>query len=212
MTLLTAKNNENNPFLTPLFQKGDKKQGYMLIMLMVVVLVLSIGLMVAMPVWQSQIQREKEEELIFRGKQYMEAIRLYQLKNPGSFPKDFEELIKEKYLRRLFKDPMTKNGEWNIILATGGIAPSESEPAPGSEPGPGQGQGAPQKVLIAPQSALSSIDNPMILGVVSSSKQKSFKIYFGKNTYDKWLFYYGQDPNKTPQISYYGESEKKEKE
>jgi len=212
MTLLTAKKSKNNAPLTPLFQKGSKKQGYMLIMLMVVVFVLSIGLMVAMPVWQSEIQREKEEELIFRGKQYVEAIRLYQLKNPGSFPKDFEELIKEKCLRRLYKDPINKNGEWNVILATGDIGGLESEPTPGGELGPGGREGAFQKVLIAPQSALSSIDNPMILGVVSSSKQKSFKIYNGKDTYDKWLFYYGQDPNKTPEIVYYGESRKKEKE
>jgi type II secretory pathway pseudopilin PulG len=190
----------------------SEKQGYMLIMLMVVVLVLSVGLMVAIPVWQSQVQREKEEELIFRGKQYVEAIRLYQLKNPGGFPKDFEELIKEKCLRKLYKDPMSKNGEWNIILATGIVAASESEPVPGGEPGPGGGQGAPQKILIAPQSVLSSIENPMILGVVSSSKQKSFKVYYEKDTYDKWLFFYGQDPNKIPEIVYYGESEKKEKE
>ena len=39
-----------------------KRKGYMLIILMMAVFVLSIGLLVTVPVWETQIQREKEEE------------------------------------------------------------------------------------------------------------------------------------------------------
>jgi hypothetical protein len=49
----------------------------------------------------------------------------------------------------------------------------------------------------------------MIIGVVSSSPDKSIKIYFDQETYDKWLFYYGFDPEKMPEIIYYGETEKR---
>ena len=77
-------------------------RGYVLIMLSIAVLALSIGLMVAVPVWQTLVQREKEEELIFRGKQYVEAIRLYQTKFPGRFPDSLEALSKENCLRREF--------------------------------------------------------------------------------------------------------------
>lgn len=172
----------------------DNKEGYTLIILLIAVSVLSIGLLVAIPVWQTQIQREKEEELIYRGKQYVEAIRLFQAKYPGSFPKNLEELVEEKCLRKLYKDPMTEHGEWNIIL-----------PSKGVDIKPGK---SPQKVLVAPLNALPTIDNPQILGVVSSSPKKSIKIYLNQERYDKWLFFYGQDPKKLPEIFYYGQAEK----
>jgi len=173
----------------------NRKEGYILIILMVAVFIMAIGFLIATPIWKTQLQREKEEELIFRGKQYVEAVRLFQIKYPGGFPKSFEELLEEKCLRKMFKDPMTEHGEWNIILPYGGAS--------------GRQEGATQKILVAPQSALSSVDNPRIIGVVSSSTEKSIRIYFDQETYDKWLFYYGFDPEKMPEIVYYGETEKR---
>lgn len=164
--------------------------GVMLIMLLILVACLNIGLMVAVPIWQTQIQREKEEELIFRGRQYVEAIRLYQLKHPGQFPNSLDVLLKERCLRRPFKDPMTEEGEWDLILAMSG---------------PGSPRGSAQRVMIAPPEALKSIVNPQIIGVVSRSKKKSIRVYNNQTTYDKWLFYYGQDPQKMPEIIRWGE-------
>jgi len=177
-----------------------KKEGYTLIILMIAIAVLSIGLLVAVPVWRTQIQREKEEELIFRGKQYVEAIRLYQMKYPGSFPRSLEELVEEKCIRKLYNDLMSQDGEWNIILVYRGGLRSQRE-LPRKE-------GYFQKVLVIPHSTLSSIDNPQIIGIVSSSKQNSIKIYNGQETYNHWLFFYGQDPKKMPEIIYYGQTEK----
>jgi len=201
-------------------ERMRQTQGYTLIILMFVLFVMSLGLMVAVPVWQTQIQREKEEELIFRGNQYVEAIRLFQIKKPGAFPKDFEELTEEKCLRKPFKDPMTEHGEWNVVLLYQGPSARRTRaPRRSGRNVRQRGQGTPregsaetstsvQKVLIAPYSALSSIDNPLIIGVVSTSTQKSFKIYNQQESYDKWLFYYGQDPGKMPEIVYYGQEEK----
>jgi type II secretory pathway pseudopilin PulG len=171
-----------------------KKKGYVLIILMVAVVVMSIGLLIAVPVWETQLQREKEQELIFRGNQYVEGIRLYQMKNPGRFPKSLDELLKEKCIRKLYKDPMSKHGEWNIILPYTGVSTKAA--------------GSPQKILVVPQNALRSIDNPQIIGVASSSTKKSFKIYLDQETYDKWLFFYGQDPKKMPEIVYFSEIKK----
>lgn len=172
----------------------NKENGYTLIILLFALFVMSIGLLVAIPVWETQIQREKEEELIFRGKQYVEAVRLFQTKNPGSFPKSFDELVEEKCIRKLYKDPMTEDGEWNIILPYAGVSSKQGVSI--------------QKILIAPPHALPSIQNPQIIGVVSSSTRASIKIYFNQETYDKWLFFYGQDPETMPEIVYYGEDEK----
>jgi type II secretory pathway pseudopilin PulG len=170
--------------------------GYLLIMLMLVVFTLSVGFLVAVPVWQTEIQREKEEELIFRGRQYVEAVRLYGLKNPGRFPLSLDELLEKKCIRRLYRDPMTRGGRWDIILNPG--RPGQAPQAGGT---------AVQEVLIAPESALPSIKNAQIMGVVSSSKSKSVKIYNDQESYDKWLFYYGQDPKKLPKIIRYGEKD-----
>src|SRR4030042_4226160 len=197
----------------------NRTSGYVLIMLLFVVTAMGIGLLVAVPVWQTQIQREKEEELIFRGKQYVEAVRLFQIKKPGTFPKTLEELVEEKCLRRPFKDPMSPDGDWNIILLPEGGGPGGARRRrPGGTPGRmgggsrqdrGQGQAfEAQSILVAPKSALSSIRNVQILGVVSSSTKKSFRIYNDQESYVKWLFFYGTDPKQPPEIVYYGQSPK----
>lgn len=181
---MVIKSKENKPL----------SSGYTLIILLFAISVLIIGLMIAVPVWQTQIQREREEELIFRGKQYVEAIRIFQLKKPGSFPKTMDELLEEKCIRRLYTDPMTKNGEWNIILPYQRVSAKQ--------------KGSLQRVLIVPSSMLANIDNLQIIGVVSASTQRSVKIYYEQESYDQWLFFFGQDPEKMPDITYYGQEEK----
>lgn len=198
---------------------GNRRSGYVLIMLLFVVTAMGIGLLVAVPVWQTQIQREKEEELIFRGKQYKEAVRIFQIKKPGTFPKTLDELVEEKCLRRPFRDPMNPDGDWNIILLPEGGPGGNLRRGPDRRPvqmggggtrrDSGQGQAfAVQSILVAPQSALASIRNAQILGVVSSSTKKSFRIFNDEESYDKWLFFYGQDTKQPPEIIYYGQSSK----
>jgi hypothetical protein len=201
-------------------------RGYILIMLLVIITIMGIGLMVAVPVWQTEIQREQEAELIFRGNQYVEAVRIFQTKNPGRFPKTLEELLKTKCIRRVYKDPMTPEGEWNVILHQEGVG-GRRGPAAGSgsrlistqvarqqaRQRQAQQQGRPegftaQKVMVAPLKVLSSIQNAQILGVVSASTKKSIRVYEDGESYDKWLFYYGHDSNQKPEIVYYGQTAK----
>jgi type II secretory pathway pseudopilin PulG len=174
-------------------KRGNR--GYVLIILMMAVLVLAIGLTVAVPVLQTQLQREKEEELIFLGRQYVEAVRLFQTKNPGRFPSSLKELAEKRFIRKLYTDPMTPSGEWDLVLVPGGPAETEGE---GARP-----------VLVAPLSALGSVPNPAILGVVSSSTRESVRLYEEQDRYDKWLFYYGHDPKNPPKIVHFGREEEK---
>jgi len=166
------------------------RTGYVLIMLMMAVFVITLGLLIAVPVWQTELQREKEDELIFRGKQYAEAVRIYAQKNPGRYPASLKELLDKKCIRKLYRDPLGPDGQWNVILTAG------KAPAGGS---------AAQEVMIAPERVLSAIKNPQILGVVSSSVNRSVKIYNDQESHDRWLFFFGQDPKKPPKIVYYGE-------
>lgn len=173
------------------------RPGYLMIMLLLVLSVLALGLIVAVPVWETELRREAEEELIFRGRQYAEAVRVFQERNPGRFPRSLKELAEERCLRRPFRDPMTPTGEWNVILNSG--APGEA----------GDQEQSAQRVLVAPEAVLGAIPNPVILGVVSASKRKSIRIYDDQESYDKWLFYFGKAPGNLPEIVYYGEEEKK---
>lgn len=211
------------------------RSGYTLVMLLFMVFLLTLGLLVAMPVWETQIRREMEDELIFRGRQYVEAIRVFQSQNPGEYPKSLELLFEENFLRRPFKDPMSDEGEWNVLLlpeglpGAGGTArnrpvrlsglqrnrrpdrPSEGRSVPESGESGGSGQSL-QKLLVAPVSALESMDNPRIVGVVSSSTRSSIKIYYEQTSYDQWLFFLGFKPgNKMPEIEYYGSDEEKDR-
>src|SRR5579863_4395571 len=69
---------------------------------------------------KTQGQREKEEELAWRGNQYVRAIRFFYKKN-GRFPKTMDELTavhtdQPNFLRKAYKDPMnTADGSWRLI-------------------------------------------------------------------------------------------------
>jgi type II secretory pathway pseudopilin PulG len=182
------------------------RPGNVLIILMMAVFVLSLGALIALPVWQTELQREKEEELIFRGKQYAEAVRIFVQKNPGRFPTSLKDLLDKKCIRRLYKDPFGPGGQWNVILASTGASTDAPMSGPGgtSPATASRGQAA-QEVLVAPERVLPAIKDPRVLGVVSSSTSKSIKIYNDQESHDKWLFFFGQDPKKPPRIVYYGE-------
>jgi type II secretory pathway pseudopilin PulG len=74
--------------------------------LLVAISVMAVVLSVAMPTWSHMIRRDKEEELIFRGNQYARAINLYQRKYANASPATVDVLIKERMLRKKFKDPL----------------------------------------------------------------------------------------------------------
>jgi len=207
---------------------AQPRNGYTFLILLFAVFLLTIGLMVAMPVWETQIRRELEEELIFRGNQYVEAVRVFQSQNPGRYPESLEQLLEEKCLRRLFPDPMTEDGTWNVILlpedapAAGqgrsrrqGGQQSRRGPRrpqrPGQAPPNATAAAAPQKVLIAPLEALDSIPNARLIGVVSRSTRASIRIYHEQTSYDQWLFFLGFDPKALPEIVQYGSDEESER-
>lgn len=78
-------------------------------------------------------QREREAELKWVGNQFREAIGLYYQRTPGSvkrYPQRLEDLLLDRrflapprYLRRIYRDPMTGKTEWGLVQAPeGGIA------------------------------------------------------------------------------------------
>lgn len=180
--------------------------GYTLATLAIAVTVLSLVVAMALPVWSQAIQREKEEELIARGLQIAEAIRVFRGRF-GRLPVRLEELteVKPRTLRQLWKDPMTEDGKWGLLFE--GI-PQQQVGGPNNQRPGGQPLGGPQD-LPPPSDDASGGTDPVadpfaqntglsgeqvtigpIQGVYSKSKKESIKVFFDKTSYDQWHFTY----------------------
>lgn len=95
----------------------SRQDGYVLIVMLLFLTLMAIGLTAIAPAMAQRVRREREIELIHRGKQYARAIRLYYRKF-GRYPVRLEELEKTnniRFLRRRYKDPMTAGGQWRLI-------------------------------------------------------------------------------------------------
>src|SRR5215470_387571 len=91
--------------------------GYAFVVLMIAMTVMLIALAAVLPSVYHESQREKEEELIFRGNEYARAIYLFQ-RQFQRYPKSVDELIRTnnlRFLRHAYKDPMSLNGKWRFI-------------------------------------------------------------------------------------------------
>lgn len=154
---------------------GDARRGqrgYILAMVLGAMVVMGILLTRAMPSVIAQVQRENEEELIFRGEAIARAIRAYRQKT-GAYPPTLAALLKVKppILRKLYRDPMTGEGDWETVTAVQAGASGDKTGLP-------------------------------VVGVRSRSTRDSFRIYKGKTLYSDWIFSGGDDlfgvPGATP--------------
>ena len=106
-------------------------RGFAMAALLVAIAVLSVVMLVALPTWRQQAQREKEAELIFRGEQYARAIRLYQRKIAGAFPPSLDVLVEQKFIRKKYKDPITGDDFVPVYASAQAGGQSDAQP-----PGP----------------------------------------------------------------------------
>jgi type II secretory pathway pseudopilin PulG len=176
-----------------------RQSGYTIVLALVLVAILTVGLLAAVPVWETQVRRESEEELIFRGTQIVEAIRLYQKKFPGQIPASLEELAQKRFLRRLYRDPMTRDGLWDIIVQAERQAPRKAGGTPA----------APSQIMVVPEANLASAGAVRVIGVVSRSTRTSIRVYNDQTSYDQWFFYLGPDHKTAPEVIYLDGRDKK---
>jgi hypothetical protein len=199
---------------------GQLEKGYTLAGVLVLIGIMSVMMAMALPVWERIKQRENEEELIFRGKEYMEAIARYHTKF-HSFPPDMETLLKMKFIRKLYKDPMTESGEWKLLHP--GSLVETGEAGFINQPGSKQRRAGDQETEeeedregVIPGLSGSKRDDSTedaasesedegdetsigpVVGVVSRSKKTSLRIYNGQSTYDKWIFAYVPQQDQQP--------------
>jgi type II secretory pathway pseudopilin PulG len=169
---------------------GGREAGYALVALVASVTVALIAMAVAVPAWRHVVKNEREQELIFRGGQIADAIARYQRKNANALPASLDQLVKGRYLRKAYKDPMTKDGEWRLVRQGEALLPGMA--APGTRPSPSPSPGSPTP---RPPSGLGSGGTlPMgpFLGVASRSTDKGLRLFNGRERYNEWLFVVGQ--------------------
>ncbi len=163
------------------------ERGYMAVVAVLLTAMVLVTTAASLPYWSSLIRRDREQETIARGLQYAEAIRVFQ-RRFGRPPNRLEELleVKPRSIRRLWKDPLTREGSWGVVVqAPGGgllpIDPRSGRPLGGdgsgsSSPGTTPGSGTPQPV-VGP-----------IRGVKTQARGEAFLSFFGKENYEDWEF------------------------
>jgi hypothetical protein len=94
-------------------------EGYALLVILFFVALLAISVATVTLNVVTNARREKEEEMIWRGRQYVRGIRLYYAKQ-HRFPTALDDLYKPKtglrFMRQAYKDPMNSaDGSWRMI-------------------------------------------------------------------------------------------------
>jgi type II secretory pathway pseudopilin PulG len=107
-------------------------QGFTYLGVLLLVALMGSALTVTSQVWNTVQQRDREEELLFVGGQIRNALALYAANTPGNgerFPQRLDDLLKDprypgvrRYLRKLYRDPVTGRVEWGLVKTpTGAI-------------------------------------------------------------------------------------------
>jgi len=123
---------------------GRASDGFTLVGVVVAIAILTILVAAVGPSVFAITQRDKENELIFRGRQYARAIVLFQ-RRFGRLPTSLDELEKSKphTLRRRYKEPMCNCDQWHVIIAgTPDAAPPGAIPGLAGTPRPNRTPGA----------------------------------------------------------------------
>ncbi|HJW08726.1 MAG TPA: type II secretion system protein [Holophagaceae bacterium] len=92
------------------------ERGFTMALMLAMAVVMGIMLLKAEPKLEAVVQRENEAELIFRGEAIANALKIYKAKS-GRYPQKLDDLMKTRplILRQPYKDPMTKDGEWEYV-------------------------------------------------------------------------------------------------
>jgi hypothetical protein len=99
--------------------RGRGQQGYALLVVMFLLTLLVLMTITVAPNVLTDARREKETEMVWRGKQYARGIKRYYMKL-HRFPTELDDLTKPKtgirFMRQAYKDPMNDvDGSWRLI-------------------------------------------------------------------------------------------------
>lgn len=170
------------------------EEGYTLVAIVIGMAILAILVMGVAPSVAMIMKREREQELLFRGKQYARAIALFQ-KRYGRFPNELKELYKNRprTIRKLWTEPICRCPDWQVIYqnspdaltggAQGGV-PGMPRGSPGARPLP-----TPTPGVFGPADQPKTVGP--IVGVRSRVHAEALTEWRGQKFYDEWRFIMG---------------------
>lgn len=176
-------------------QASRSEAGYNMVALAILITVMNIAVAAALPYWSSWAQRQKEAELIFRGLQYAEAIRIFRVRQ-GRLPTALEELVEvePRTIRQLWPNPMAEDGRWGLLMQggpsnagrsgdqTGGAQPATNAAAAAAGGG---------SMTAVPPPNEEEGEGPVvgpILGVYSATPGPSKRVFNGQQDVGDWYF------------------------
>ena len=189
-----------------------EQRGYILLGILIFVAVMMIALSATLPAIGTAIKRDREEELVHRGKQYQRAIQLYYRKF-GRYPSSLEQLENTnnlRFLRKRYVDPITGKDEWKLVRFgtalpkppppylpnAAGIGTGSTGGISGGTPAGQNGTNQPTTIGTSASSISSAIGNGQtfgggpIVGVASTSTKEGLKEIDGRTHYNEWEFTY----------------------
>jgi type II secretory pathway pseudopilin PulG len=112
-------------------RRTKNERGYTYVMVLVAVVIVAILANVGYESTSYLVKHDREEELLFRGTAYVNAIQSYYLSNPPgtvpAYPRNLTDLLSDpryihkRHIRTLYPDPL--GGEWNLVRSPdGGIS------------------------------------------------------------------------------------------
>jgi len=143
-------------------------------------------------VWRTAQQREAERDLRFVGDEFRRAIGHYYEATPGAvkrYPRTLKDLLRDdrfpgvrRYLRRIYRDPITLRQEWGLVAADdGGISGVFS--LSGEEP-------IGRMVPVAPGTAEPPEESAVTPAIPGSAAESSATREATKDRYADWRFVY----------------------
>ena len=98
--------------------------GFTYIGVLAILAVMMIAMGAVAQIWHTQMQRENEQELLFIGNQFRNAIGRYQQESGRGFPTSLQALLgvdgdvkfNKRYLRKIYRDPFTGENTWGLVL------------------------------------------------------------------------------------------------
>jgi type II secretory pathway pseudopilin PulG len=178
-----------------------------MVAIVIFIAILTILIAAVGPSISAIMRREREEELLFRGKQYARAIALFQ-RRYGRYPTSLKEMYENRprVIRKLWKDPMCNCDNWKLLIQgqpdstpflNQNVDPSNRPPSTYSNllrpsPTPGAfGAGPGEEQNIGP-----------IVGVRSRAHQQAMREWRGRRYYDEWRFIVGDADSDAPIINF----------
>lgn len=175
--------------------RSGRAAGYTLVAVVIGIAILTILIAAVAPSVGVIMKREREDELLFRGKQYARAIGFFQ-RRYGRYPTELKELYENRprTIRKLWKEPICSCDDWYLLIQntpdaqpTGGIAPGSSpRPPAGSPGGPSV---TPTPGLFGRQGEVKNVGP--IVGVRSKVHKEALREWRGQKFYDQWRFIVG---------------------